>query len=385
MSWEIPQISNAEKEAVWKAFNERKPIRVPVAISSNPRIVVLDPKLNRSGMTFEQIFNDPRVMMEAALAHEHHRRMVINRYCDSPTGLPEQWPAGVSWLNTYEAAFFGAAWHFREGQIPDTEPFLTDGNKESIFDVDIDRPLDNPLHKRGLRFYEEMCRIAKDYAFHGRPVKVARYEQVGTDGPLTTAMNLRGTEMMTDMIEDPEFVERLLDRTTDAAIKRVYAWRKYWSDDSLGGGGMADDSIQLISTAMYKRMVMPRHRRFLDEFAPGKPHGMHLCGNVMRHMKILRDELNIQTWDSGFPVDFARMREELGPGVQINGGPGIMLLLHGTARQVYDRTCEILESGVKTGGRFVLTEANNLPPCVPEENLAAMYKAALDKGGYDAS
>ena len=76
---------------------------------------------------------------------------------------------------------------------------------------------------------------------------------------------------------------------------------------------------------------MPRHQRYLDEFALGKPRGIHLCGNVMRHMKTLRDELNIRTWDSGFPVDFARMREELGPGVQINGGPGIMLLLHGTA------------------------------------------------------
>jgi len=135
---------------------------------------------------------------------------------------------------------------------------------------------------------------------------------------------------------------------------------------------------------MYKRMVMPRHKRYLEEFAPGKARGIHLCGDVMRHMKTLRDELNVRTWDSGFPVDFARMREELGTGMQINGGPGIMLLLHGTPQQVYDRTCEILESGIKTGGRFILTEANNLPPCVPEENLAAMYKAALDKGGYGA-
>ena len=381
MSWDIPQISNAEKEAVWKAFNERKPIRVPVSISSNARIVVLDPKLNRSGVTFEQIFNDPRVMMEAALDHEHLRRTVINRYCDSPTGLPDQWTASVSWLNTHEAAFFGAAWHFREGQIPDTQPFLTAANKESIFAVDIDRPIENPLFRRGLRFYEEMGKIAKDYIFQGRPVKVGRYDQAGTDGPLTTGMNLRGTDMMTDMAEDAEYAERLLDYLTDAAIKRVRAWRKYWNDESLGGG-LADDSIQLISTAMYKRMVMPRHQRYMDEFAPDKPRGIHLCGDVMRHMKTLRDELNVQTWDSGFPVDFARMRRELGPGVQINGGPGIMLLLHGTPQQVYDRTCEILESGIKTGGRFVLTEANNLPPRVPEENLAAMYKAALEKGGF---
>ena len=212
-------------------------------------------------------------------------------------------------------------------------------------------------------------------------MKVGRYDQAGTDGPLTTGMNLCGTDMMTDMAEDPEYAERLLDYLTDAAIKRVRAWRKYWNDESLGGG-LADDSIQLISTAMYKRMVMPRHKRYLDEFAPDKPRGIHLCGDVMRHMKTLRDELNVRTWDSGFPVDFARMRRELGPGVQINGGPGIMLLLHGTPQQVYDRTCRILESGIKTGGRFVLTEANNLPPRVPEENLAAMYKAAVEKGGY---
>ena len=63
-----------------------------------------------------------------------------------------------------------------KARFPTREPFLTAANKESIFDVDIDRPLENPLFKRGLRFYEEMCRIAKDYIFHGRPVKVGRYE-----------------------------------------------------------------------------------------------------------------------------------------------------------------------------------------------------------------
>ena len=35
-----------------------------------------------------------------------------------------------------------------------------------------------------------------------------------------------------------------------------------------------------------------------------------------------------------------------------------------------------------TGGRFILREANNLPPCCPEANLAAMYQACLDFGRY---
>jgi hypothetical protein len=34
------------------------------------------------------------------------------------------------------------------------------------------------------------------------------------------------------------------------------------------------------------------------------------------------------------------------------------------------------------GGRFVLKEANNLPPRCPEANLVAMYQACLDHGNY---
>jgi hypothetical protein len=72
--WTAPEVSNQEKEAVWQAHRERKPIRVPVAIASNPRIIVLNPRLNASHLTFEQMFHDPRAMMQAALEHEHYRR-----------------------------------------------------------------------------------------------------------------------------------------------------------------------------------------------------------------------------------------------------------------------------------------------------------------------
>jgi len=34
------------------------------------------------------------------------------------------------------------------------------------------------------------------------------------------------------------------------------------------------------------------------------------------------------------------------------------------------------------GGKFILHEANNLPPCCPEANLAAMYRCCLDHGNH---
>jgi uroporphyrinogen-III decarboxylase len=58
------------------------------------------------------------------------------------------------------------------------------------------------------------------------------------------------------------------------------------------------------------------------------------------------------------------------------------MLLDATPAAVYERARAILTSGVMQGGRFVLREANNLPPRVPVENLAAMYRACLDYGNY---
>ena len=84
-------------------------------------------------------------------------------------------------------------------------------------------------------------------------------------------------------------------------------------------------------------------------------------------------------------MDHGALRKALGPDVEIIGGPEISLLSSGTAKQVYRRTQEILLSGVKQGGRFMLREGNNLPPKVPEANLAAMYQACLDHGPYDTT
>ncbi|MHB9031989.1 MAG: uroporphyrinogen decarboxylase family protein, partial [Anaerolineae bacterium] len=98
--------------------------------------------------------------------------------------------------------------------------------------------------------------------------------------------------------------------------------------------------------------------------------------------KVLRDELNVQYFDTGFPIDFGKLRRDLGPDVEIYGGPPVAKLLLASADQVYNVTREILLSGIKEGGRFILKEANNLPPLVPEANLEAMYQACLDYGTY---
>ena len=76
----------------------------------------------------------------------------------------------------------------------------------------------------------------------------------------------------------------------------------------------------------------------------------------------------------------AAVRKALGPGVQINGGPTIMLLKDGTPDRIRREVKRICESGIMEGGRFILREANNMPPGVPLENLRAMYTAGKEYG-----
>ncbi len=375
-------VSNQTKEAVWQAFYDGKPFRVPMMLDTNPRIYLLDPRLNKKSITFEQYFNDPATMIEVQLQYDLHVAQHINCYCDSPRGLPDYWTVYVDDQNVGASAFLGAPIVFLEGQVPDVRARYTGDNKMAIFDVDTTRPLTHGFYAERLAFYARMVEIAERMTFMDRPIQVKPYSMYWSDGPLTVAMNVCGAEFMMDLILNPDHASKVMSFITESLIHAALAFRAYWHDWEIGEL-MQDDSIQLISTQMYRDVVLPFHHRYYDALAPDRPRKMHLCGDATRHFKLIHEELNVMEFDTGFPVDFTQLRKDLGPDVLIYGGVEVALLLYGTPTQVYERTKEILLSGIKDGGRFVLRDANNLPPAAPAENLAAMYQACLDYGGYD--
>jgi uroporphyrinogen-III decarboxylase len=147
-------------------------------------------------------------------------------------------------------------------------------------------------------------------------------------------------------------------------------------------GSLADDAIQFLSVRMYKEKVLPYHRQFFEAlYGPG-PHSMHLCGNVQRHLPTLVKELNINSFDTGYPINFKSLRGEIGEDVEIQGGIPVVELLKGSPAEVYHTAETILNSGIRQGGKFIMKEANNLPPCVPIENLQAMYSATRQAGVF---
>jgi uroporphyrinogen-III decarboxylase len=300
--------------------------------------------------------------------------------------LPEAWSFSADNQNIYDGAYFGGEVIFDEGQVPSVLPAYTFDDLDAFLDRDFSRPLENPWLKDRLEFHERLVREAKSFTYLGRKGAVGPFS-LSFDGPVTAVATLFGADGIAILAAEPEKARRLLDKISEDVLNRnrILAdlsggWKKStWS-------GFADDSIQLISSEMYRALVLPVHARWYDATSlasvVGGRRSIHLCGDATRHFPVINKELGVTSFDSGFPVDFGKLRQAIGPAVEIKGGPPVMILREGTPAACARETRRILESGIMSGGRFILREGNNLPPCVPVANLEAVYAACQEYGQY---
>lgn len=377
---------NEEVRSVWDAYHRKEPFRAPMILGINPRYTMFGHEANPRGITFEQYFNDPEIMLTRQLEHQSWIRRHVPQ--DTEMGPPDKgWDVYVDLQNVYEAAWLGCEIRYFDGQVPDSHPVLKDDEQKwKIFDSDVPDPFTGGFMRQNWTFYAYFMKKQKEgFTWEGRPIGAVTPAAMGTDGPVTVACNLRGmAEFYTDMVSDPEYARMLMDFITEACIMRIKAYRRRLGIPlKTQHYGFADDAIQSISTGMYREQVLPFHRRLIDELSVGGPHGIHLCGDASHHFRTLRDELDIRSFDTGFPIDFNWVREQVGPDVEIKGGPSVVFLQNATPSSVHDEVKRILNSGITTGKRFILREGNNLPPGIPLENIQAMYETVRTFGRYD--
>ncbi len=375
---------NKEVRRVWEAYHSGKPYRIPMMLGVNPRLFLLDPKLNTKHITFQEYSENVDVMIDVQMQHQYYVRH--NLYADHEMGLPEGgWMVYVDLQNYYEAAWYGADILYYENQVPDSSILLKDDdNKNILFYKGIPDPFGG-VYTGALHKYEYIISQVGKRSYMGVPLGRAGLPSNVIDGIFTVACNLRGTtEFCMDIFEDPDYAEELLDFVTDSTIARLKAWNKRFRDvERVPNIFFADDSIQLLSKDVYRDLVLPRHKRLLAELTTNEaPNSFHCCGDATRHFVTIRDELHVGEFDTGFPVDHGQLVQDLGPQIRVNGGPHIALLLNGKPEEVRMETRRILEEVKTHTKRFVLRDANNLPPRTPPENIKAMYETALEYGTF---
>jgi hypothetical protein len=374
------QDHNAEARAVWEEFLAGNPLRPPVALGTNTRFFIFNDDLNpHERITFEEYSTDAVVMLQFQLRAAMWRAENIAPYCDDPVGLPDAFSVQADLQNYDEAAFFGAPVIFLPHQVPDTRPILDGERKYALFETGQPDPLTGGWFAQAHRLHAEMVEYLEHHpTYLDRPVTLEPFG-LHTCGPLTIALALRGSELFLDFYTEPEYVRVLLDFVVEGTIARIYAHRRFFQLDQIAPElFFADDAIEMISPGMLSEFLLPCYKRLKTALTSAERIKIHLCGDATRHFKTLRDELGVYDFETGYPVDFGRLRRELGPEVLIHGGPSAILLRYGSPAEVRVETARILNSGICEGGRFVLREGNNLAPLTPPANLEAMYGTARD-------
>lgn len=377
---------NEKVKALLDAEKSGRNSRVLMKISSNPRMILSDPALNPDGVEFETYIEDPAVMLDVQCRFAEYLAdyLVWDKIMgfDNVEGIA-LWPDSQ---NLLEPEWFGCqpVWHGTSS--PGTRPCLTEADKHEF----TARPFPE-IHKgitgKALDFtsyFEDLkCR---GYEYKGKPITEAGRAGLSTDGPFTVGCCILGaTELCVSIYEDPEFVRDFLSYITDATIFRIKKLRSLYELPELSQDLVfADDSIALLSIDTYEDFVMPLHKKLVDELtSEGTNNSIHLCGNATHLFPTIHKNLNVFSFDTGFPVNFAEIIRRLGSETAISGGVHVDMLLNGDAEKIQAETRRILEEVKPLTRRFTIKEANNLSPGTRPENLLAMYRAVEAYGAYE--
>lgn len=375
---------NRKSAEIWKAYRAGNPTRVPVTIYADTRNWIHEPGENLHGVTLSEYLKDSQLMLECQVRAQDWKRH--NILSDDGMGDPEDgWSIILDYQNYLEPVWFGA--ELKDGLEPHALAFLGEEDKHAIFEKGIPDAfsgIGGDVRDRYEWFLERM----KSFRYRNLPVAHLNmpFDTTGTDGPVTIACGIRGVEdFLCDLVDDPDYALQLLDFITTATIARIRKVRAYLGQpDKSDDFGMADDSIVLLSPSMYREMILPFHRRIFDELTTeGGSRGIHLCGDAQRFFPVIACELGVRAFDTGFPIDFGRLYDELPKDTCVYGGPEIGLLHSGTVEQVERRVREVLASGVmQKSGKFVLREGNALAPGTPLDNVNAIYRTCERYGNY---
>lgn len=213
-------------------------------------------------------------------------------------------------------------------------------------------------------------------------------------GIFEVALWMRGFEkFFMDLALNPGFADALLDRITELKMR-------YWEKalETVGDNVLvvseADDLATqrgpMISMAMYKRFVAPRHQRLFEHLRRKAKSRFylfyHTCGAIRELIPQLIEEgveiLNpVQLSAEG--MDSRELKRLYGKDVTFWGG-GVdtqRILPRGTPQQVREEVRKRIED-FAPGGGFIFNTVHNVQGDVPPENYMAMWESLQEFGGY---
>jgi uroporphyrinogen decarboxylase len=200
---------------------------------------------------------------------------------------------------------------------------------------------------------------------------------------------LRGMEQfLTDLLLDPEFALTLMTKVAEVQYRRQESYLKEtgpYLDVLVIADDMGTQQRPLIRPALYRKMVKPFHRRYVEtirQHTNAKIH-MHTCGAISElvddYIEVGVDVLNpMQVAAVGMTP--ASLKQRFAGRMAFWGGIDTQWLLpHGTPEEVRQTVRDTLSVMGHDGG-YVLGAVHNVQDDVPPENVWAMLDEATEMG-----
>jgi uroporphyrinogen decarboxylase len=226
------------------------------------------------------------------------------------------------------------------------------------------------LTEEAQRLYEET-----DYALVADFLGGGLFEQ---------ALWMRGFErFMMDLVGDEPFATALLDTLLELYIEfyAVYleAVGPYVQIVAVGDD-LGMQTVPLISPALYRRLIKPRHKELYD-FIHSRTEAKimhHTCGSVFPLVQDLIDVgvdiLNpIQTSAQG--MDPAALKREFGERLVFHGGIDVQQILPFATPDRVREEVKRIAAILGQGGGYIFAPSHNIQADVPPQNVLAMYEA----------
>lgn len=262
---------------------------------------------------------------------------------------------------TREACDLGAEVRFFDDQPPafdESQALLID--KKTLSTLKIPDPLG------GGRMHDRV----KAAALLRERVGGDRIVEGWVEGPCGQAANLRGiNRLMLDFIDDPMFVQDLLDFVVEMEL----CFARAQAEAGVELMGVGDPASSLAGPAIFREMLVPAHKKLVEGLkSMGLKTRSHMCGNTKRILKE-RGELgyDIIDLDSMVPLTAARLNM---PGEILLGNVATVdVLRNGSVQDVIDTVSKCSKDA---GDLYIVGAGCEVPRDTPQENMFALLEFA---------
>ncbi len=301
------------------------------------------------GQPLSQYYLDHRVLVDANLAMVEAFNIDLVQAISDP------------YRETHD---FGAAIEFPYDNLPLC-------HKPLLADPDDLRKLVKPDPATGKRMSDRLEAVRLFREKIGGQVPIMGW----VEGALAEAADLRGvSNLMVDLVEQPEWVEELLELCTEVAIAFARAQVEAGADMI----GLGDAVGSLVGPTMYRQFAQPYEQRiFAAIHEMGAVARLHICGNT-NHIVGDMVASGADIIDLDWMVDWERAGREYGDRVSFCGNfDPVAVMLNGVPEDVYRATVRCMADG---GSRSFSGAGCEIPLDTPYDNLRAQHQALVDLG-----